>query len=36
MGDYKLMEHLLTGEQKLFNVVDDYGEKNNLIKEHPE
>lgn len=36
MGDYKLMQHLLTGEQKLFNVVTDYGEKNNLIYENPE
>ncbi len=35
MGDYKLMEHLLTGEQKLFNVVTDYGEKSNLIYEEP-
>lgn len=33
MGDYKLMEHHLTGEQKLFNVVADYGEKENLIYE---
>ena len=33
LGDYKLMEHLLTGEQKLFNVVTDYGEKHNLIRE---
>ncbi|MEC9094610.1 MAG: sulfatase [Planctomycetota bacterium] len=35
-GDYKLMEHLLTGEQKLFNVVEDYREKTNLIKQQPE
>lgn len=35
-GDYKLMEHLLTGEQKLFNVADDYREQHNLIEEHPE
>jgi arylsulfatase A-like enzyme len=35
LGDYKLMEHLLTGEQKLFNVSTDYGEKNNLIYENP-
>ena len=35
MGDYKLMEHLLTGEQKLFNVVTDYREQNNLINEEP-
>ncbi|MDA7920688.1 sulfatase [Verrucomicrobiales bacterium] len=35
LGDYKLMKHLLTGEQKLYNVVDDYREKNNLIYENP-
>lgn len=35
MGDYKLMEHLLTGEQKLFDVSTDYKEKNNLIYENP-
>ncbi len=35
MGDYKLMEHLLTGEQKLFDVANDYGEKKNLIYEEP-
>jgi len=31
LGDYKLMEHLLTGQQKLFNVVTDYREQHNLI-----
>ena len=36
MGDYKLMEHLLTGEQKLFNVVADYQEKINLIDKEPQ
>ena len=36
LGDYKLMEHLLTGEQKLFNVVTDYREQNNLIDEQPQ
>ena len=36
MGDYKLMEHLLTGEQKLFNVNVDYQEKTNLIGEQPQ
>lgn len=36
MGDYKLMEHHLTGEMKLFNIVDDYSEKNNLIEQFPE
>ena len=35
IGDYKLMEHLLTGEQKLFNVSIDYREQNNLIKQNP-
>ena len=34
-GDFKLMEHLLTGEQKLFNVSLDYQEKNNLIDTEP-
>ena len=36
MGDYKLMEHLLTGEQKLFNVVTDYKEEKNIVYEEPE
>ena len=36
LGDYKLMEHLLTGEQKLFNVATDYREQTNLIRENPE
>ena len=31
LGDYKLTEHLLTGQQKLFNVVTDYREQHNLI-----
>ena len=35
VGDYKLMEHLLTGEQKLFNVATDYYEQQNLIKDLP-
>ena len=35
LGEYKLMEHLLTGEQKLYNVVTDYREQNNLINEQP-
>ena len=35
MGDYKLMEHLLTGEQKLFNIVTDYKEEKNLVYEEP-
>lgn len=36
LGDYKLMEHLLTGEQKLFNVAEDYREEHNLIYEERE
>ena len=36
LGDYKLMEHLLTGEQKLFNVATDYREKHNLIEKYPQ
>ncbi len=35
LGDWKLMEHHNSGEQKLFNVVEDYAEKNNLIYENP-
>ena len=35
LGDYKLMEHLLTGEQKLFNVARDYREQHNLIEKYP-
>ena len=35
MGDYKLMEHLLTGKQKRFNVATDYKEEKNLIYEEP-
>ena len=34
-GDYKLIEHLLTGEQKLFNVTADYREQHNILSEHP-
>tara|TARA_Y100001934_G_scaffold226940_1_gene272419 strand:- start:264 stop:1832 length:1569 start_codon:yes stop_codon:yes gene_type:complete len=36
LGDYKLMEHIRTGEMKLFNVATDYREKNNLIETEPE
>lgn len=36
MDDYKLMEHLLTGEQRLFNVASDYREQVNLIDREPE
>ena len=35
LGDYKLMEHHLTGEQKLFNVATDYYEQQNLINDLP-
>jgi len=35
LGDYKLMEHLLTGEQQLFNVKTDYREQHNLIEKNP-
>ena len=35
LGDYKLMEHHLTGEQKLFNVGTDYYEQQNLIGDLP-
>ena len=35
LGDYKLMEHLLTGEQKLFNAARDYREQHNLIEKYP-
>ena len=35
MGDYKLMEHLLTGEQMLYKVSSDYAETKNLIYEEP-
>ena len=35
LGDYKLMEHLRTGEQKLFDVSVDYGESKNIIDERP-
>lgn len=35
LGDFKLMEHLRTGEQKLFDVVTDYREQNNLIDKQP-
>ena len=36
LGDYKLMEHIRTGEMKLFNLAQDYQEKNNLIEKEPE
>ena len=35
-GDFKLMRHLNTGEIKLFNVVEDMGESNDLSKTMPE
>jgi arylsulfatase A len=36
LGDYKLMEHIRTGEMKLYNVAKDYREKNNLIEKESE
>lgn len=36
LGDYKLMEHIRTGEMKLYNVATDYREKNNLIEQETE
>ena len=35
LGNYKLMEHLLTGEQKLFDLAQDYREQHNLIEKYP-
>lgn len=35
-GDFKLMRHLNSGEIKLFNVVTDIGETNNLVHAMPE
>ena len=35
-GDFKLMRHLNSGEIKLFNVVKDMGETNDLMKQMPE
>ena len=35
-GDFKLMRHLNSGELKLFNVVKDMGETNDLTKKMPE
>ena len=35
-GDFKLMRHLNSGEIKLFNVVKDMGETNDLTKQMPE
>ena len=35
-GDFKLMRHLNSGELKLFNVVEDIGETNDLAKKMPE
>lgn len=35
VGDYKLMQHLLTGEQKLFNLTLDPTESDNLIHKNP-
>ena len=36
LGDYKLMEHLLTGERRLYNVKTDYREEHDLARDHPE
>jgi len=36
IGDYKLMRQLNTGEERLYNVVEDLAEKENLIKAKPE
>ena len=36
LGAYKYMKHLLTGETKLFNLEEDYSEKNDLSAELPE
>jgi arylsulfatase A-like enzyme len=33
--DYKFMRHMNTGETKLFNMVEDYSEQNNLSKSLP-
>ena len=32
LGDYKLMRHLLTGERRLYNLLEDPAEKTNLIR----
>lgn len=36
LGDFKYMRHIRTGEAKLFNLKNDYSEKNNLIDSMPE
>ena len=36
MGDYKLVERYEDGEIMLFNLKKDVGEKNDLVKQHPE
>ena len=36
LGDFKYMRHIRTGEAKLFNLKNDYSEKNNLINSMPE
>ena len=36
MGDYKLVEYYETGEIELYNLKEDIGELNNLVKEQPE
>jgi len=36
LGDFKYMRHIRTGEAKLFNLKNDYSEKNNFINSMPE
>jgi arylsulfatase A-like enzyme len=36
LGDYKFMRQLNTGETRLYNVVEDLGERDNLVEKMPE
>ena len=36
LGDYKLMRHIRTGEARLYDLKNDYGEKNNLADSLPD
>ena len=36
IGDYKLMRHINTGEVRLFDLKNDYSEKNNIAESMPE
>ena len=36
IGDYKMMHHLNSGEKRLYNVAEDYVEKNDLAAKMPE